>query len=60
MKVEYYGQLVPLKQVARFPFRAQFSSASWDRRFWANSRLQKADIGANKNDSKMIRLTMPR
>lgn len=64
VKVEYYGQLVPLKQVAAVsvPEARVLEIRPWDPTALPEieKALQKADLGAMpQNDGKMLRLTMP-
>lgn len=64
VKVEYYGQLVPLKQVAAVsvPEARTLEVRPWDPTALTDieKALQKADLGTlPQNDGKMIRLTMP-
>ena len=64
VKVEYYGQLVPLKQVAAVsvPEARVMEIRPWDPTALPEieKALQKADLGAMpQNDGKMLRLTMP-
>ncbi len=64
VKVEYYGQLVPLKQVAAVtvPEARVMEVRPWDPTALGEieKALQKMDVGAQpQNDGKMIRLTMP-
>jgi ribosome recycling factor len=64
VKVEYYGQLVPLKQVAAVsvPEARVLEIRPWDPTALGEieKAMQKADLGAMpQNDGKMLRLTMP-
>ena len=64
VKVEYYGQQVPLKQVAAVsvPEARVLEVRPWDPAALAEieKALQKADVGAMpQNDGKMIRITLP-
>lgn len=64
VKVEYYGQQVPLKQVAAvsIPEARVMEIRPWDPSALADieKAIQKADLGAMpQNDGKMIRLTLP-
>jgi ribosome recycling factor len=64
VKVEYYGQLVPLKQVAAVsvPEARVLEIRPWDPTALGDleKALQKADLGAlPQSDGKMLRLTMP-
>jgi ribosome recycling factor len=64
VKVEYYGQLVPLKQVAAVsvPEARVLEIRPWDPTALAEieKSIQKADLGAMpQNDGKLLRLTMP-
>jgi len=64
VKVEYYGQLVPLKQVAAVsvPEARVMEIRPWDpsARPEIDKALQKADLGAQpQNDGKLIRLALP-
>jgi len=64
VKVEYYGQLVPLKQVAAVsvPEARVIEIRPWDPSALTDleKALQKADLGAQpQNDGKMLRLIMP-
>src|SRR5687767_7825372 len=64
VKVEYYGQQVPLKQVAAVsvPEARILEVRPWDPSALADieKALQKADVGAMpQNDGKMIRITLP-
>lgn len=62
--VEYYGQQVPLKQVARVsvPEARSLEITPWDPSILGDieKSLQKADLGAMpQNDGKLIRITLP-
>src|ERR1700674_4434055 len=64
VRVEYYGQLVPLKQVAAVsvPEARIMEIRPWDPSVLGDieKALQKADLGAPpQNDGKLVRLTMP-
>ncbi len=64
VKVEYYGQSVPLKQVAAVsvPEARTLEIRPWDPSVLNDleKALQKADLGAlPQNDGKMLRLSMP-
>ena len=64
VKVEYYGQQVPLKQVAAVsvPEARVLEVRPWDPSALAEieKALQKADLGAQPhNDGKLVRLTLP-
>ena len=64
VKVEYYGQLVPMKQVAAVsvPEARVLEIRPWDPTALGEieKAIQKADLGAMpQNDGKMLRLTMP-
>lgn len=64
VKVDYYGQAVPLKQVAAVsvPEARVLEIRPWDPSVLTDleKALQKADIGAMpQNDGKMIRVTLP-
>jgi ribosome recycling factor len=64
VKVEYYGQLVPLKQVAAVsvPEGRVLEVRPWDPTALIDleKALQKADLGVQpQNDGKLIRMTMP-
>ena len=64
VKVEYYGQQVPLKQVAAVsvPEARVMEIRPWDPTALAEleKAIQKADLGAMpQSDGKMLRLTMP-
>ncbi|HAM35937.1 MAG TPA: ribosome recycling factor [Elusimicrobia bacterium] len=64
VKVEYYGQQVPLKQVAAVsvPEARTLEIRPWDPSVLKDleKALSKADLGAQPiNDGKMIRLSMP-
>ncbi|MDD5657156.1 MAG: ribosome recycling factor [Elusimicrobia bacterium] len=64
VKVEYYGQLVPLKQVAAIsvPEARTLEIRPWDLSALKEieKAMSKADLGATPvNDGKMIRLNMP-
>ena len=64
VKVEYYGQMVPLKQVAAVsvPEARVMEIRPWDPTALPEleKAIQKADLGAMpQNDGKMLRLTMP-
>jgi ribosome recycling factor len=64
VKVEYYGQQVPLKQVAAVsvPEARIMEIRPWDPTALGEieKAIQKADLGAMpQNDGKMLRLTMP-
>jgi ribosome recycling factor len=64
IKIEYYGQLVPLKQVAAVsvPEARTLEIRPWDPSALADldKALQKADLGAfPQNDGKLLRLTLP-
>ena len=64
VKVEYYGQEVPLKQVARIsvPEARVLEVCPWDPSVLGDleKALQKADLGTMpQNDGKLIRLTLP-
>ena len=64
VKVEYYGQEVPLKQVAAVsvPEARVMEIRPWDPSALADieKALQKADLGAQpQNDGKLVRLTLP-
>lgn len=64
VKVEYYGQQVPLKQVAAVsvPEARVMEIRPWDPSALGEieKAIQKADLGAMpQNDGKMIRLTLP-
>lgn len=64
VKVEYYGQLVPLKQVAAVsvPEARVLEVRPWDPTALPDleKALQKADLGVlPQNDGKLIRITMP-
>ncbi len=64
VKIEYYGQQVPLKQVARVsvPEARVLEICPWDPSVLAEveKSLQKADLGAMpQNDGKLVRLTLP-
>ena len=64
VRVEYYGQQVPLKQVAAVsvPEARVMEIRPWDPSALGEieKAIQKADLGAMpQNDGKMLRLTMP-
>lgn len=64
VKVEYYGQLVPLKQVAAIsvPEARVMEIRPWDPTALPEieKALQKADVGAlPQNDGKIVRVTLP-
>lgn len=64
VKVEYYGQLVPLKQVAAVsvPEARVLEIRPWDPTALADleKALQKADVGAMpQSDGKMLRINLP-
>ena len=64
IKVEYYGQLVPMKQVAAVsvPEARVLEIRPWDPTALGEieKAIQKADLGAMpQSDGKMLRLTMP-
>jgi ribosome recycling factor len=64
IKVEYYGQQAPLKQVAAIsvPEARVLEVRPWDPSALGEieKALQKADLGAMpQNDGKMLRLTLP-
>ncbi len=64
IKVEYYGQQAPLKQVAAIsiPEARTIEVRPWDPSALGEieKALQKADLGAMpQNDGKMLRLTLP-
>ncbi|OGR83693.1 MAG: ribosome recycling factor [Elusimicrobia bacterium RIFCSPHIGHO2_02_FULL_57_9] len=64
VKVEYYGQQVPLKQVAAIsiPEARMLEIRPWDPSVLTDieKALQKADVGASpQNDGKMIRINLP-
>ena len=64
VKVEYYGQAVPLKQVAAVsvPEARVMEIRPWDPTALPEieKAIQKADLGAMpQNDGKMLRITMP-
>lgn len=64
VKVEYYGQPVPLKQVAAVsvPEARVLEIRPWDPTVLPDleKALQKADVGAMpQNDGKMIRISLP-
>lgn len=64
VKVEYYGQQAPLKQVAAIsiPEARVIEVRPWDPSALSEieKALQKADLGAMpQNDGKMLRLTLP-
>jgi ribosome recycling factor len=64
VKVDYYGQQVPLKQVAAVsvPEARVLEIRPWDPTALPEieKSIQKADLGAMpQNDGKMIRLTLP-
>ena len=64
VKVEYYGSLVPINQVANIstPDARTIEIKPWDAQALAEveKALLKSDIGINpNNDGKMIRLNMP-
>ena len=64
VKVEYYGQLVPLKQVAAVsvPEARVMEIRPWDPTALTDieKALQKADLGAPpQNDGKLLRLNLP-
>ncbi|MBI4376397.1 MAG: ribosome recycling factor [Elusimicrobia bacterium] len=64
IKVEYYGQMVPLKQVAAVsvPEARALEIRPWDPSALPEieKALQKADLGASpQNDGKLIRVVLP-
>ncbi|MBI4371953.1 MAG: ribosome recycling factor [Elusimicrobia bacterium] len=64
VKVEYYGQMVPLKQVAAVsvPEARVMEVRPWDPGVLTDleKALQKADLGAMpQNDGKLLRLALP-
>lgn len=64
IKVEYYGQQVPLKQVAAIsvPEARVLEIRPWDPTALVDieKALQKADVGAPpQNDGKMVRINLP-
>ncbi|MBI5629538.1 MAG: ribosome recycling factor [Elusimicrobia bacterium] len=64
VKIEYYGQVVPLKQVAAVsvPEARVLEIRPWDPAVLPDleKALQKADLGAQpQNDGKLIRLSLP-
>ncbi len=64
IKVEYYGQTVPLKQVAAIsvPEARALEIRPWDPSVLNDleKAIQKADLGAfPQNDGKMLRLALP-
>src|SRR5438046_1798357 len=64
IKVEYYGQLVPLKQVAAIavPEARTLELRPWDPSALdaLEKAIQKSDLGVTpQNDSKVLRITFP-